>query len=151
MLLLLAGCLLLAPAAPAQDPGGSQAERSRRALALSGELMSPFCPGRTLADCPSAEAGVWREEIRTWINAGVPEAEIRRRLQARMPESDLSGLPRGPLGWVLPVGIVLGGLGLLLLALRRVTEPRDDVDPELEAQLLAELDAPAPGTPPGDA
>ena len=45
--LLLA--LLATPALGAGDPEGW-------AYDVSAELMSPFCPGRTLSDCPSQAA-----------------------------------------------------------------------------------------------
>ena len=104
--------------------------------------MSPFCPGRTLADCPSPDAAVWRADIRTWMNAGLPDAEIRTRLQARMPEQNLSALPRGPLGWLVPSLILVAGLGILTAALRRVTAASDEpeLDPDLEEKLLSELE-----------
>jgi cytochrome c-type biogenesis protein CcmH/NrfF len=76
------------------------------------------------------------------VEDGVPEAEIRRRLEARLPDRDLSPLPRGPLGWALPLLILLAGLGILVIALRRVTAPADEatLDPEVEAKLLRELE-----------
>ncbi len=140
--LAFAACMLLASVGAAQTQAESATERSRRALALAGDLMSPFCPGRTLADCPSPNAGAWREEIRGWVEDGVPEAEIRRRLEARMPDRDLSPLPRGLLGWAVPLLILLAGLGILLIALRRVTAPAGEaaLDPEVEAKLLRELE-----------
>ncbi len=139
--LFVAACVVLASVSFAQTVTGSDTERSRRAYALAGDMMSPFCPGRTLADCPSPNAAAWREEIRAWVDAGLPDAEIRARLQARIPEGDLSALPRGPLGWLLPGLILLSGLVILTAALRRVTRAsrEPDLDPELEAELLQEL------------
>ena len=64
VLLILA--VLAAPALAVEDA----VERARRAYALAGELLSPYCPGRTLADCPSPDAGALREEIRTRIDSG---------------------------------------------------------------------------------
>ncbi len=139
---LCVGGVLVAVSAAAQADV-DRTEQSRRAYALSGELMSPFCPGRTLADCPSPNAAVWREEIRVWIQAGLGEDEIRRRLQART-SLDLSSLPRSPLGWALPAAILVGGLGVLVLALRRVVAPAASppaLDPQREAELLRELEA----------
>ena len=139
--LLVAACVLVASASSAQTVTDSDTERSRRAYALAGDMMSPFCPGRTLADCPSPNAAAWREEIRLWVDAGTPDAVIRARLQARMPGTDLAAGPRGPLGWALPGLILLAGLGILVAALRRVTRAawEPDLDPELEAELLREL------------
>ena len=54
------GVLLLGLALPATaDP----AEPEGWAYELSHEIMSPFCPGRSLADCPSPQA----ESLRAWI------------------------------------------------------------------------------------
>lgn len=92
---------------------GAEAAASRQANALARGTMSPFCPGRTLADCPSPNAQAWRNDIRTWLNEGVPAAEIRRRLQARHPEADLSGgMTDSWSGW-LPWAV--GGAALLVL------------------------------------
>jgi len=32
--------------------------------------MSPFCPGRTLSDCPSEYAGQWRHDIQRMVDQG---------------------------------------------------------------------------------
>lgn len=140
--LLCVGVVLVAASVGAQVDE-ERTDRSRRAYALAGELMSPFCPGRTLADCPSPNAAAWREEIRAWIHAGLGEDEIRGRLQART-SLDLSGLPRTPLGWALPLAILIGGLGVLVFVLRRMVAPAPApvaLDPRLEAELLRELEA----------
>lgn len=121
-------------------------EISRRAHALAGDLMSPFCPGRTLADCPSPSAGEWRDEIRTWVAEGLSDREIRARLQARVPETDLSFVPRSRAGWILP-GVILGaGFVVVLLALNRAVRPRPvrpveaELDPSLRAEIEREID-----------
>ncbi len=100
-------------AAPEGADAGAAAAASRQANALARGTMSPFCPGRTLADCPSPNAQAWRNDIRTWLDEGVPAAEIRRRLQARHPEADLSGgMTDSWSGW-LPWAV--GGAALLIL------------------------------------
>lgn len=93
------------------------------AYAMAHDLMSPFCPGRTLAECPSPQA----DELRIWIltqaAAGASQAEIEEALYERFGDQILSA-PR-PEGWglaayVIPiVGFVVGG-GLVWLALRRM-------------------------------
>src|SRR5688572_23813940 len=67
----------------AAPPAISEAERDRRAEAISRSIMSPFCPGRTVSSCPNAAP--WRADIRTWVGEGVDSEEIKRRLAARVP------------------------------------------------------------------
>ncbi len=129
----MVAALLLAPlpalgdeAAPAPAAGHaagmSEAERDRQAEAISRSVMSPFCPGRTVSSCPNA--GPWRDDIRKWVGEGVDAAEIKRRLAERVPEHDLAGIPKNRLGWVLPVGLAVGALGLLVFLLRYLISPR---------------------------
>jgi cytochrome c-type biogenesis protein CcmH/NrfF len=132
--------------APAEPPAQLDTESARRAHRLSSDLMSPYCPGRTLADCPSPDAAALRRELRNLLDAGVPEKEVRTQLEARFGGA-ISGVPRTRLGWVLPGIALLLGAVALVLALRRLSRaPRDAAgeppvsDPELEAQLDAELE-----------
>lgn len=93
------------------------------AYRLPHDLMSPFCPGRTLAECPSPQA----DELRLWIltqaAAGASREEVEASLLARFGDQILSA-PRAE-GWglaayVLPfAAFVLGGL-FVFWALRRL-------------------------------
>ncbi|QQR90468.1 MAG: cytochrome c-type biogenesis protein CcmH [Myxococcales bacterium] len=85
----------------------------QRASRINEAVLSPFCPGQTLATCPSPNAKVWREDIKRWVKAGVPSRDIAQRLQARIPEKNLSGLPPNRWDWLLPAF----GLGLASLLL----------------------------------
>jgi cytochrome c-type biogenesis protein CcmH/NrfF len=91
-------------------------EIERQAEAISRSIMSPFCPGRTVSACPNA--GPWREDIRKWVAEGVDSEEIKRRLSERAPEHNLMGVPKNRLGWVLPVGLGIGAVGILIFLLR---------------------------------
>jgi hypothetical protein len=92
--------------------------------------MSPFCPGRTLSDCPSSYAAEWRQDIRVWIAEGLSTEEIRKRLEQRLPEgAELSGAPDTGLGWALPVGLSLGAVLLVGIILRRLRNREDDAKP----------------------
>jgi len=90
---------------------------------LAGELMSPFCPGRTLASCPSPQAA----ELVQWMvlqeAAGATQEEVVANLVDRYGEEILGAPPaKGITLWayVFPVlGFVVGG-GLVVLALRRL-------------------------------
>jgi len=111
--LLLIGAPGLASAAPDETWGYD----------LSHELMSPFCPGRTLATCPSPQAA----ELVQWIvmqeAAGTSRAEVIDMLIERHGEEILGAPPaKGITLWayVFPVlGFLLGG-GVAFVVLRRI-------------------------------
>ncbi len=114
--------LLVAAVAPwaslAADPPPDERAAGRRAYGLSSELMSPFCPGRTLQDCPSPNAGAVREQIRAWVDAGMGDEEILSRVEASFGDQVVP-VPRTAWAWAAPLGIMIVGLGLLVLVLRR--------------------------------
>jgi cytochrome c-type biogenesis protein CcmH/NrfF len=90
---------------------------------LAGELMSPYCPGRTLASCPSPQAA----ELVQWMvlqeSAGSSQDEVVAILIERFGEEILGAPPaKGITLWayVFPIlGFVVGG-GLAVVVLRRI-------------------------------
>jgi cytochrome c-type biogenesis protein CcmH/NrfF len=124
------------------------------AYALAHEVMSPFCPGRTLAECPSPNAAELRMWIITQAAAGADRDEVTAMLYERFGEDVLRAAPRAE-GWGLSayavpiVFFVLGG-PVVLLALRRMVARGEtaaraipvppDIDPSLEAGLREELE-----------
>lgn len=134
--------LLLAPAAAAQpDPAAPEGW----AYDLANDLMSPYCPGRTLAECPSPQA----ETLRVWLlvqeAAGRSRDEVEAELLARFGDGILAA-PRpegfGLAAYLVPVAVFLAGGLLLWVFLRRQTRPAPapagrpatapPLDPELE-------------------
>jgi len=64
----------------------------QEATALSQSLMSPYCPGRLLSDCPSIGAFQLREEIQKRLDAGETSKAIVDDLAYRFgPE--IRGVP----------------------------------------------------------
>jgi len=144
--LILLGVALGAGAARAEDETGWS-------YRLGNELMSPYCPGRTLPDCPSQQAS----DLRTWIvaqeQAGRTRPEVEADLLARYGDVILQA-PRtsgfGLAAYVIPILLSLAGAALLVAfwrrqaALRRPAEaaaapaPRV-VDPELERLVDEEI------------
>jgi cytochrome c-type biogenesis protein CcmH/NrfF len=124
---------------------GSPDEVARR---VSEEIMSPFCDGVTLHDCPSAEADDLRLEISTWARAGMTEEQIVARLEERYG-SVISGSPSSPFAWVVPfLGAAVGVVLVAILARRWRGSPGYGHDgsppglplaPEDRARLDAEL------------
>ena len=140
--LLLTGGVLAAPVAGEAEPHSSDPELARHAHQIAQDLMSPFCPGRTLADCPSPSALAVREQIRALLGSGASEAEIRERLGAAYGDA-IVGVPRGAIGWLIPILLLLAGAATLMLVLRRLSAPAPTAPPAEPTEptaLAADLD-----------
>ena len=152
--LIAAAVCLLGLAAPsfALDPPGPIGEQ-QWAYELWHDTMSPYCPGRTLAECPSPQA----DELRLWIltqaAAGASREEVEGILFERFGDSILTA-PRAE-GWglaayVVPVlGFLLGGV-VVWLVLRRMVGTREEtggasaippgpLDPEIQRRIDEEF------------
>jgi len=134
------------------------------AYAMAHDLMSPYCPGRTLAECPSPQATTLRFEILMQAAAGASEDEVRAMLESRYGDVLLAA-PRAE-GWglsayVIPIVFFVLGGPVVFLIIRRLaskgsgepvpaqgiepassptqSEPPSHTDAELERQLEKEL------------
>jgi cytochrome c-type biogenesis protein CcmH/NrfF len=91
---------------------------------IASRVMSPFCPGVTLHDCPSAEAQDLRDRIERWARRGLSEDQILDSLEADYGVAIRSTPPAadgGWLAWALPGTALVLGLVLGWLLLRRWT------------------------------
>ena len=116
---------------------------------ISREMMSPYCPGITLHDCPSEASHDLRREIAGWSEDGMTKDQIWQRLEAEFgsdirarPATDGSGL----FAWLLPIGATAAGIALAaVLALRwsrrrsPAPEPQTNVSNEQRRRLEVEL------------
>ena len=115
---------------------------------LSNELMSPYCPGRTIASCPSVNARKLEDDILAQAKEGKTREEIEQQLVDRFG-TEIVGYRPPPA--VLYGSIIVGVVALVMLALaarRWVRRPRVVHGPEGEksnrdgkAPSAAELDA----------
>lgn len=142
------GVVAMAPSAvmaQAGPPADAQAD------ALFHEVMSPFCPGLTLADCPSQQAFEMRGDIERRLAGGEPREAILDELVATYGAeilADPSDTPIGRIVWGVPMVLsVLAAVGLAVF-LRRVTRggPIDgttesDITPAARGRLDEELTA----------
>ncbi len=140
----LAVALLLGPTAAVADEAGWSHD-------LSSEMMSPFCPGRTLNDCPSPQAG----ELRKWIERQEGEGRGREDVEAQLLRlyGDVVRSAPAAEGWGLtayvgPAVLVLLAGGFLVVFLRRqasrpaaaaAASPPNVPDAELERIVEEEL------------
>jgi cytochrome c-type biogenesis protein CcmH len=118
----LAGALLLLALGVAAPAAADSTGDEQWAYELSHNLMSPYCPGRTLSDCPSPQA----DELRLWIleqaRAGATKEEVEAEL-FRSFGDQLRQAPRaegiGLLAYAVPGVFLLAGAALLAAFLRR--------------------------------
>jgi cytochrome c-type biogenesis protein CcmH len=132
-----------------------QARDDTRALRIYSSLMSPFCPGLTVASCPSPGAEEMRQEVRRRLGAGEGEPAIVAALVATYGVEILGAPPARRWGlalWIPPALALLLGGGALALWLRRrasrvaegdaqPTAAPPEFDPALRARLDEELQA----------
>jgi formate-dependent nitrite reductase complex subunit NrfG len=98
-------------------------EVEREASRVSGSVMSPFCPGRLIADCPSPAAIELREQIRKRIAAG----ETAEAIQAELLDTYGEFVRAAPTGkgfdlaaWLVPpIGLALAAIAVMLWMRRR--------------------------------
>jgi cytochrome c-type biogenesis protein CcmH len=128
---------------------GANAETESWGYSLAHELMSPYCPGRTLAACTSGQAA----ELRQWIllqeAAGASREEVVSVLEQRFgdvirssPEPEGWGLA----AWLLPGAVVLLGALVVVGVLRSmVAKPAHELS---EASRVPSPRLPTGGGPP---
>ena len=107
--LAIAWLLLLVPVA------ASAAEPEDVANRISNDVMSPYCPGVTLHDCPSDAAVQLRDRILGWAEEGWSRQRILDRLEAEYGTSILSSPPASGIGlgaWIAPLIAVAAGLAI---------------------------------------
>ncbi|MDZ7629839.1 MAG: cytochrome c-type biogenesis protein CcmH [Gemmatimonadaceae bacterium] len=95
---------------------GGNGEVPRAATAVINTVMSPYCPGLLLANCPSPSADSLRRAIVARAENGATESELRADLVAAYGEMVLAAPPMRGLGavaWVVPF-VLLAGVGLLV-------------------------------------
>lgn len=122
------------------------------AYSMTYDLMSPFCPGRTLAACPSPQADQLRQWILFQAAAGQSREAIEKILFERYGDV-LRSTPKAEGGWgisayVIPIGGFLLGGPLVAWAIYRLARGRTGA-PDGRAAPADGLDVPA--TPGGSA
>ena len=130
--------------------GEAAAEPEGWAYKISHDLMSPFCPGRTLSACPSPQA----DELRMWVIVQEASGRSREDVEAELYERYGEVLRAAPLAegfgltaYAFPVIAFLAGGVVVAVFLRRQTRAVADPapsapasDPELESAIDRELE-----------
>jgi cytochrome c-type biogenesis protein CcmH/NrfF len=145
----ISAALLFGASAATATDGEAAAEPEGWAYKVSHDLMSPFCPGRTLSACPSPKA----DELRRWLIDQEASGRSREDVEAELFENYGNVLLSAPLAegfgltaYVFPVIAFLAGGVVVVVFLRRQTRvtatpaPSSHApDPELERAIDQEL------------
>ena len=107
-------------------------EVSRMATQISQEIYSPYCPGKTLAMCPSGNALDARMEIQDMARQGMSKDQIKATVLERYGEGfELVEPPRrdnlGLLGGIVG-GLAIAVIAVGFLARRRLSESDEGRD-----------------------
>jgi cytochrome c-type biogenesis protein CcmH len=113
-IVILAAVAVVAPVVGALGDERSD-ELDREATSVYQQVFSPFCPGRSLNDCPSSKASELKDELRAKLEAGMPSEEILKEVFQRYGDQYrtvpvFAGV--GTLVWIAPIAFV--ALGLLV-------------------------------------
>ena len=116
-------------------------EISRTTYAISQEILSPFCPGKTLAMCPSPAAAEVRREIQAMASQGVEKEAIKAQIIETYGEEFRIVEPPASDNLALLTAIAVG-LGLCILAVALISRRRkgQDGEPEAVASATSKVD-----------
>jgi cytochrome c-type biogenesis protein CcmH/NrfF len=145
----ISAALLFGASAATATDAEAVAEPEGWAYKISHDLMSPFCPGRTLSACTSPQA----DDLRMWLIVQEASGRSREDVEAELFERYGNVLRPAPLAegfgltaYVFPVIAFLAGGVVVAVFLRRQTravanpEPSSLAsDPELERVIDQEL------------
>ena len=114
-------------------PALSAAEDSAleaRTSALASTLRCPVCQGESIQDSPSELAQNMRAVVRDQLQAGRTPDEVKQYFVSKygewiLLEPEMKGL--NVLLYVFPVVLVVGGLALVVVLVKRWTTPQPDV------------------------
>lgn len=128
-LLVLLGAALLATGVGCGSADEAPEVEARR---IEGQVWSPYCPGRLLAECTTQQSHELRDEIETRLGRGEDPDEVVAWLQANYGEEILAQPADDPTGWALwlvPAGLLVAGGGVTVWLIRRWRRDDDSAEP----------------------
>lgn len=139
----LAATLVALAAAAVISARGPDPNAIPTAEAVEGRVMSTWCPGLTLAECPSGQASTLRQKIAARVADGWTNRRIDAWLVANYGEGVL-GRPRSAAAFLLPAAAVVGGGVVVALFLGRRPRPAPG-----SRSSSSSSSSPEPGSVPG--
>lgn len=145
---VVAGLLVAVAAAMVLSARGPDPDAKPTAQAVDGRVMSTWCPGLTLGECPSGQAALLRQKIAAHVAEGWTNRQIDAWLVANYGEAVL-GRPRSAGAFVVPLIAVVGGGLVVAFVLRRRLAPGPVAAPASSTAPAGSAGAPAAGAAPG--
>lgn len=93
-----------------------------QARRIEGQIWSPYCPGRLLADCTTQQSHELRAEIEARLERGEDPDEVLSWLETNYGEEVRAQPGDDPMGWALwlvPAGLLTVGGGITAWLIRR--------------------------------
>ena len=118
----------LATAAAAQQPTLADSILEARTAQVASQLRCPVCQGLSIQDSPSELSQQMRAVVKDQLRAGRTPDEVKAYFISKYGEWILlEPPPRGfnILVYAMPVLLVLAGLGVIFVAVRKWTRPPD--------------------------
>lgn len=118
--------------------GGTDPDAVPTLPEVSGRVMSPFCPGLTLDECPTDQSARLRSQLESMIRQGSTNREIDQWVVDNYGEVALAS-PNKTFAWAAPVALAIAGLGLTVVLVSRLAgkdsdgEPSERPEPKLDA------------------
>src|SRR5574341_2402479 len=108
--------------------------------AIAEQLYCPVCENIPLDVCGTQACADWRDEIRQMLHEGRSEAEIKAYFVERygrrvLATPAVSGIDI--VVWVLPFVVVVGGIGVLVVQLRRMAPHKAAAQEAAPAQAVS--------------
>lgn len=108
---------------PAQ-PSTNDLQAEAVARDIASDMPSPYCPGRSIASCPSQAARELEDDILELAKDGKEKGEIEAILVQRFGEDKMGSSSQGEILAAVVLGTVLALVAIVLLA-RRWMKPAD--------------------------
>lgn len=113
---------------------GADSALEARTTAVASTLRCPVCQGESIQDSPSELAQQMRAVVRDRLRSGETPEQVKAYFVSRygewiLLEPKMTGL--NIVLYVLPVVLILGGLGLIVILVRRWTRA-EEADGEIE-------------------
>ena len=128
-LLMVVCAWALTASAKDAAPASRDQQLEARMLSITAELRCLVCQNQTIADSHADLAEDLREEVRIQLRKGQTDQQIVDYMTARYGDFVLYRPPIKPttvLLWFGPAVLLVGGVGALLVVLRRRTKLADD-------------------------